>query len=244
MGIPKPDDFEPEETFPSDYKHESKRGDARCQGWSRRAGRQCAKRPKRGRKVCKNHGGSALAGEQSGNYIDGRRSKYLPKNLRAELIELEEQEGLLSSRPELANLDKLASDAMMRYAQGDALEIFKDLRSAYRLIEKGRDEGDTAKMAEGLKQMGSLLDEGESLAQAASEVLRVSVERSKMAKREHQRRHREEHAVPTDQLFRLMNDFAKTIAKIHEKHDVPEDATKDIFRWLEDDVKGPPSAEA
>ena len=244
MGVPKPDDFEPEPAFPSDYKTESKRGEPRCQAWSRRAGRQCAKRPKKGQIVCRNHGADTPGGRASGTYVDGRRSKYLPEDLRAELLELEEQDRLLSSRPELANLDKLASDAMIQYAQGDALDLFKRLRSAYQLVREGRAEEDASKVAKGLNQMGPLLDEGESLAEAAANVIKISVERSKMAEREHRRRHREQHAVPKDELFMLMDQFASTIAEIHEKHDVTEDATRDIFRWLDDDVKGSHAPEA
>jgi hypothetical protein len=244
MSVPKPDDFEPEPTFPSDYKTKNKRGEPRCQAWSRTAGRQCAKRPRKGQIVCRNHGADAPSGRASGTYVDGRRSKYLPEDLRAELLELEEQEGLLSSRPELANLDKLASDAMIQYAQGDALDLFKRLRSAYQLVREGRAEGDASKMAEGLNQMGPLLDEGESLAEAADNVVKISVQRSKMAEREHRRRHREEHALPKDKLFMILDRFAQTIARIHEKHDVPNEATRDIFQWLDEDVKGPPKPEA
>ncbi len=113
---PKPDDFTPVDTFPTDHRWF---GNPRCQGWSKQSGRQCLERATRGTTKCYHHGGRSPSGLASPNFRTGKYVNSLPMDLVANYVALMHDEDYLSLRNEIAVVSMRINDVFGRmYADG------------------------------------------------------------------------------------------------------------------------------
>lgn len=135
--FPKPDDFEPEATFGSDHTWA---GQKRCTGWNYRQGRQCGRKPIKGKTKCKHHGGASLGGLASPVATNLTHSKYIVARLADNYHELAGLgDNLFSIQHELALLKTLVNDSLSRMdsgesgaAWGKAAQLHKDLEQIQR----------------------------------------------------------------------------------------------------------------
>lgn len=101
--IPKPDDWQPDKTFPEGHRKE---GSPRCQQWKSKGG-QCGQSPIKGKQKCSTHGGKASGGPSHGRYKHGRYTKSVANNptVAKAYEEALKQQGILNLSPNIALTD-------------------------------------------------------------------------------------------------------------------------------------------
>jgi hypothetical protein len=165
----KPDDFKPVPTFP---KGHAWHGQPRCQGWNYRSGRQCMRKPSKGKRVCKHDGGMSLGGLAAPKTTTGVHSKFIVARLAANYHDLLELgESLFTIRDETALLKTMVNDALLRFDTGEsgaswarAAELHKELERIQSKAVKSED--DAALFTQNFIELGQILRK-QSMAYAA-----------------------------------------------------------------------------
>lgn len=155
--IPKPDSFEPVETFGPGHAWA---GRPRCRAWSPRNGRQCRRLAMRGKRVCATHGGKGGRPPIHGKYTIARA---LADAFEVAIM----HPRLLSLRDEVAILTVRLSDLIARIADvepdsSEAADIWALLQDT---LERKRRMVDTANKIESRIGFDSMI--------AAQDVLQI-----------------------------------------------------------------------
>lgn len=152
--VPKPKDYEPEDSFPDGHKYAGRR---RCKAWSGNSGRQCLKLAMNGRNVCRSHGGATPRGQDSPHFKTGKFSraftgKPIGERIKAvsqadDLVSLREAIGVGYIRleelltelddgafPDLTSLVALHGQMLTAISKGDANLMSISIQSFGRII--------------------------------------------------------------------------------------------------------------
>src|SRR3990167_2348387 len=136
---------------------------------------------------CHYHGGKSLAGIASPAFKHGRYSKYLPSRLLERYQEASGDPELLALRDELSLTDARLTDILARVDTGEAGAVWQAARRALSDFRKASAAGDTKKMADHLREMESLIDQGFSDYAAWDEIGRLIEQRRRLGDSEQKR---------------------------------------------------------
>lgn len=130
----------------------------RCQATSKRSGEQCRNRAVNGAEVCRMHGGTQPKGVASAHWKDGRYSKHMPG------VYEEEYETLLSDPERLQQTEEIAlarsrvMHLLARVDSGESASLVRDLRRAWRSMQRAQRGGDSEEAGRQLQLLGELIN--------------------------------------------------------------------------------------
>lgn len=109
---------------------------------------------------CPKHGGRALRGAESGTFVHGRYSRYVPVRLLARLGEARADPELLSLREDIALVDARVGELLERVESGESARAWAQLRKIWKDFERFRAAGNVPKMQEMLELLAEPLGRG------------------------------------------------------------------------------------
>jgi len=216
---PKPDDFHPVPTFTEEWGAK-RTGKARCQAWSRQAGRQCAQMVRPGQNVCKWHGGNSPRGIASPKWKDGRHSKYMPSRLLDRYREAASDGELLELRSEIALLDTRLSDLLTRVDHGESGSTWRKVRDAYNELRTGFITKDNDKVNDAFTSLDELIRRGVSDYAGWNEVQLIIEQRRKLVETERRRLVDMQQMISTEEAVNIYQALALAV-----KENVPDNRT-------------------
>lgn len=131
---------------------------SQCQATSKRSGERCRNRAVNGAEVCRMHGGTQPKGVASAHWKDGRYSKHMPG------VYEEEYEALLSDPERLEQTEEIAlarsrvMHLLARVDSGESFELVKELRRAWRSMQRAQRDGDSEEAGRQLNRLGELIN--------------------------------------------------------------------------------------
>src|SRR5918994_4430570 len=132
----------------------------RCKGTSRQSKERCKRRRSRGSEYCIFHGGRAPKGGAHPAFKDGRRSRYMPAELFEHFNRFVNDPKITHHHESIALIDVLIQEAWDAFEDGGTPELWRDLRTAWRRVEKARANGNSARLGEALDRVGHLIEQG------------------------------------------------------------------------------------
>lgn len=189
------------------------RSGSTCQNWGMENGR------------CRLHGGKSIPpGADHHSFKHGMYSKALPQDRLQALHARADDPDLISNRETLALIDWRIEELTEMLAQG-GLPDYNQLHGVWTRITTAQAQGDREAAGAAMRELGQLIERGNTVALAWEDIQRSSEIRSKIADRE-RRRVRDAHLVMTHQ------ELAVAIARIHN-HYLSHIEDPDVLRKIE-----------
>lgn len=185
-----------------------------CTAKSKQSGVQCKRAASPGKQVCAIHGGKSLAGIAAPRFTHGRRSKYLPEQLRARYLEALSDPELLSMKAELGLLD-VRLDQVLASLEGETggkaiLLAFRQQVNEIALMFRRRDYGS---MMQGLLDLQAAVRDGAIEAAAWQQITDLIERRQRVTESERKRMLEIRQYVSVTQAQAFM---AALIASVHQ----------------------------
>lgn len=189
----------------------------RCQGTSKRSGKQCKKPAMKGRNVCRIHGGATPRGKASPHYRHGRFSKHVPENMRLAYHEYLEDKERTDNDDTLSLIDARIAVLMGRVDTGEsghAWRLARDHMQKYREAEAGLVPKDRKReyMEAALAGLEAAIAEGVSDQEGWAEVSKLWELRRKMSETQMKRDQQLAGHVKLEQVLVLMDKIVALIS--------------------------------
>lgn len=135
-----------DDTLPISYHvgQKNKKGQVIC-GAKNQSARPCGSTHIFTNGRCKFHGGPSLSGVAHPNYIDGRRSKYLPQRLQKAYGEIRADEDLFTLRDDAALVEARLLDVLGRVDTGESGKHWTQARAALTAFDNASDPDEAVK---------------------------------------------------------------------------------------------------
>lgn len=160
------------------------------------------------------HGGRSLVGPALPGWIDGRRSKYLPKRLLADYHASLNDPEKLALDAELAVIDARMNDVLSRVDSGESSRLWGELRATYKELETARKIGDTAGLQLALLALGDLIKAGHADWAAWADVRSLIRERKGLVESERKRLVEMQQVIAVDQAMALMAQLIDAVREV------------------------------
>lgn len=191
----------------------------RCKGTSRQSKQRCKRRRSPGSVYCIYHGSRVRKGGAHHNFKHGRRSKYAlsPEMLQRHLRLLNDPH-ITHHRDSLALIDALINEALEDMEEVGTPALWRDLRTAWRRVEKARARGNAARLEAALDEVGLLIGRGADQTQAIARVVNLLERRRKHAVAETKRRLAEDGTISVETAAAFYGAMGAAARK-HFSHD-------------------------
>ena len=136
---------------------------------------------------CRLHGGKTPRGLASPHFKHGRYSTALPDRLLARYAAAAADPDLIVLRHDIALVDALIADVLLRLDSGESGALWRALREATDQFEARRRARDTAGAGESLEEILALVRRGDADGAVRREVLEHLDQRRKLAAEERKR---------------------------------------------------------
>lgn len=200
-----------------------------CTAMSKRTGERCKAQAVTGREKCRHHGGKTPAGPASPHWVDGRRSRILPKGLMDDYHAARQAGETLALVTELALIDARINDLLVRVDSGESGRLWTRLQTSWRTYDTARQAGDVAGMARALATHGETLTRGQADWAAWDAVVTLVEQRRRLVVAESKRLADAREMMPRDQVLAMMGILVETV--LHHVHD--EDTRRAIATEFE-----------
>ena len=218
---PKPDDFKPEPVYGPDHKWA---GTRRCSGWRGNLQRQCRKRARVGKEVCRLCGGNSLAGVASPSTETGLSSIYLSGVQKDDFKKFLDNPDLLYLTDAIAQVEAEVAECNRRSLVGESDDAWLELRNTYAEMIHCRDNDDAPGFATNMNKIGIILNINVGRARARIEKGQWLDRKGNLAEKERRIRLDTQRVISKERAFVWMQGlfFAMKIAL--DKHVGSQDA--------------------
>jgi hypothetical protein len=200
-----------------------------CTAMSKRTGERCKAQAVTGREKCRHHGGKTPAGPASPHWVDGRRSRILPKGLMDDYHAARRAGDTLALVTEIALIDARINDLLVRVDSGESGRLWTQLRTSWRTYDTARRAGDPAGMAQALATHGETLTRGHADWATWDAVVTLVEQRRRLVAMESKRLADARQMIRADEAMAMMGILVETV--LQHVHD--DDARRAIATEFE-----------
>lgn len=195
-----------------------------CEAISHQTGNRCKNGAMMNGK-CRFHGGRMSIGVASANYIHGRYSKYLPKNLLERYESSLMDPKLLELMNEISLVDARISQRLEDINEDEVASIsWKELQGQWRKFTNAIRDGDQQKQQEYLRSLNEIISGGAKYADLWFEVMNLVDSRRKLVDSESRRVESQKNAITIEQALMLASASVSAIKEIIYKYVDPQTA--------------------
>lgn len=133
------------------------------------------------------HGGKTPHGIASPHFKHGKYSKYMPARLLEQYGQSQTDSELLAAREDIALVDARIADVLGRVDTGESGHLWREVRSAYKILVQAMRSQDTEAMSMALRELDQLINRGNTDYAAWNEVLRLLDQRRRLVESERKR---------------------------------------------------------
>ncbi len=171
------------ESGPDAPRHNAK-GQLLCNATSKQTGKPCGAIANRGKTKCRFHGGATPRGPAHGAWKHGRRSKYLPANLRDKYESAMSDPDLMSYREDVAILESRAA-SLLESMESQAL--WEKAQAAFQKLNAAIHNKEGAAITTSLNDLSGLLQRGREDAARWADYYKVTDMAGRAKEREYRR---------------------------------------------------------
>src|SRR6187200_1573899 len=132
----------------------------RCRAHSRNTGKPCGQPAMGTNGLCRLHGGKSLQGIAAPNYKHGRYSRTMPISLAEAYESAINDPEILNLTDEIAVTQARLNELLDRLDTGESMARWKSLQDAWKVTMQARRRRDSAAYAEGMEELGKLMNAG------------------------------------------------------------------------------------
>jgi hypothetical protein len=154
-------------------------------------GKQCRNKAVQGGPQCRKHGGIKAVGIANASYVNGRQSRYgayLSKNMAQDYEVARLDPNLLNFADDVALLESLQKDALLRSQRDESEKTWKDALKIYRKMTDCERRQDEAGYRGFSKELENLLMSNTAKYAAQAEAVDLTMKKVKIANEERKRR--------------------------------------------------------
>ena len=188
-----------------------------CKARSKRSGARCRRAPMRGQAVCAIHGGKSPSGAANPAFKHGRRSKFLPPEIRAHYEAALADTELLALRDELALLDARLNQVLGQLETGDATAWRAELVQQMAALEETLRTANYTELPHAVRALRAVVKAGAEAGTIWAEARTLIQERRKVAETERRR----QEAMQQTMTAREAMVLARALADAVQRH-VPD----------------------
>jgi len=177
---------------------------------------------------CRHHGGKSRKGKESATFKHGRYSKVLPDNVGARFREVMNDESLTDLRKELGLIQTRIEEVLAALDAKDSAELWTDIEKHFRKFQAANRSNDTTEMAEQLRVLETLIEEGAEQRSKWREIADLTERKRRLVDSERRREKALQAYVPMEDFVMSMH----TVDDILRRHIDDPDTMRDIAREL------------
>jgi hypothetical protein len=172
-----------------------------CAAKSKRTGQQCGAQAITGMRVCYFHGGASARGISSGTFKHGRRSKYMPQQMRARYLQALRDPDLRELDQDLALVETRLTDLIAKVQSngntGAMLQVWQKYQALRGALAKGKDGEQSARECFALLEKS--IEEGLEESKVWQEIVALIEQRRKLLDSAMDHQVKREQMIPVDE---------------------------------------------
>lgn len=184
----------------------------------KKPGSICQKRPVKGKRRCRLHGGKSPGGMASARFKHGRYSLYIPMDLRKRYEQSRHDPELLSHEPDLRLMDIHLQSLLKQLNKTEGLEAFAQVKKVWKEFQKAKSAKDQIAMSKGAEKIDQLFKQGVSADGIWSKIREVVETRRRILESENRRIRDSQATMSCEQVLGLVELVVDILRKSVQKY--------------------------